>query len=270
MNDDDAPERAEAASAYLDGEIDSGERASVSADPDTMALVDTFARIRDVLGAVGPVHDTVKADALAAALAEFDVRQRIEATSPSPVVLRPRWRRTYPILRGAAAAAVIAVVVFAVANASKGTDSKSSSATTPPAAATQQRTQAATGLAPAGTSAPAAATAAGAADSSTEKMAASVPVVNSPDDLARYAATFDLTTSASSGPSTNAGANPAATELVPVPATPPATCLTPTDTFLGTVSVLGSPAFAVRDNSTGIVRAVNSDDCRVLFSVPAP
>ncbi|HEX2785214.1 MAG TPA: hypothetical protein VHN36_16645 [Ilumatobacteraceae bacterium] len=269
MNDDDASVRAEAASAYLDEEIDAGERVSVSADPDTMALVDTFARVRDALRAVEPVPESVRADALSAALAEFDVRQRIRATPATAIVLKPRWQRAYPIFRASAAAAVIAVVVFAAVNATKGSDSKSSSsATQPPAAAELPRIEAATGAAPAGTSAPAATTAAGAADSSNQRLAALVPVVNNPEDLARYAASFDLPASASSGPSTDAGATPAATELVPLPETPPATCLTSTDTFLGTISVLGSTAFAVRDNSTGIVRAVNADDCRLFFSAP--
>jgi negative regulator of sigma E activity len=269
MNDDDAFARAEAASAFLDGEIDAAERASVAADPDAMALVDSFAKVRDALGAVEPAPDNVRADAMSAALAEFDVRQRIRTAPVTAIVLKPRWQRAYPIFRGAAAAAVIAVVVFAVANGTKGSDSKSSSEGTQPPAAAQQRTEAATGAAPAATAAPSATTPAGAADSSNQKLAAPVPVVNTPDDLRRFAAGFDFAASTSTGPSSAAGAAPGATALVPTPEAPPATCLTPTDTYLGTVSVLGSPAFAVRDDSTGLLRAVDPIDCRVLFTVPS-
>jgi negative regulator of sigma E activity len=263
MNDDDESVRAEAASAYLDGEIDADERASVSADPETMALVDTFARLRDTLGVVEPVPDSVRTEAVSAALAEFDSMHRVGA-APAPVIdLKSRWHRAYPLLRGAAAAVVIGVVAVAALNASKGTDSKSSSSATElPAAAEQPRTEAAPAPVAAGTAAPGATTAAAVADTSTQKMAAVVPEVNNAEDLARYASNGGAYTA----PSDAAGAAPAATELVPAPAVTPQTCLTASDSFLGTISVLGSPAYAMRNNSTGIVTAVDANDCHVLLT----
>jgi hypothetical protein len=271
MNDDDPSVRAEAASAYLDGEIDAAERATTSADAETMALVEMFARVRDALGAVEPEPDGVKNAAVSAALAEFDARQRVGVAPATVTDLKSRWQRAYPVLRGAAAAVVIAVVVVAALNATKGTDTKSSSsATQPQAAAASPRIEVASGTAAAGSGAPAATTAAAAADtSSTQKMSALVPIVNNADDLARYASNVGAYT-ASSAPAPDAGVAPAATALVPAPATPPTTCLTPTDSFLGTISVLGSTAYAVRDNSTGIVRAIDAGDCRLLFKVASP
>jgi negative regulator of sigma E activity len=263
MNDDDESVRAEAASAYLDGEIDADERASVSADPETRALIDTFARLRDTLGVVEAVPHSVRNEAVSAALAEFDSMHRVGA-APAPVTeLKPRWHRAYPLLRGAAAAVVIGVVVVAALNASKGTDSKSSSSATEPRAAAELPIEAAAPAA-AGTAAPGATTAAAVADTST-KMAALVPAVNNREDLARYASSGGAYT-ASSAPSDAAGAAPAATELVPAPAVTPQTCLTPTDSLLGPISVLGSPAYAVRNNSTGVVSAVDANDCHVLFT----
>ena len=270
MNDDDLPIRAELASAYLDGELDAAERARAAADPDTMAVADSFARVRETLGDVESVPDSIRTAALSAALAEFDARQRVTAAASAGIpamatvtVLRARWQRSQRVLGGVAAAAVIALVGVAALNASNGTDSKSSSAPeqVPAAEATAQvpRIESAAGPSPADT------TAAAADTSSSEKMAILGPAVNNPSDLARYAAGFPAADAATSAAPAG-GATPADTQLVPSPATPPAACLTSTDTLLGSISVLGAPAYAVRDNSTGVVRAVDATDCRVLFS----
>src|SRR5258706_7141327 len=98
MNDDELSVRAEAASAYLDGELDTAERASVAADPEAMAFVETFTQLRHTLGEIDPVADDVRATAISAALAEFDTRQRIVAAAPVPsrvTSLPTRWQRTY-------------------------------------------------------------------------------------------------------------------------------------------------------------------------------
>ena len=54
MNDEELPINAELASAYLDDELDAAERATAAADPDTMALVDSFAPGSRRLGEVEP------------------------------------------------------------------------------------------------------------------------------------------------------------------------------------------------------------------------
>ena len=84
MNDDEVSVRAEAASAYLDGELDAAERASVAADPEAMALVETFTQLRNTLGELDPVADDVRAAAISAALAEFDIRQGVVEAFPVP------------------------------------------------------------------------------------------------------------------------------------------------------------------------------------------
>lgn len=276
MNDDDLPVNAELASAYLDGELDTAERALVAADPDAMALADSFARLRQTLGEVEPVTDSIRTAAISAALAEFD-RQQVRQAAPvrgpamaTVTALRARWQRSQRVLVGFAAAAVIVVVGLAALNASNGSDSKSSSASaTEPPGAVDAQAAAPRIESVAGSSAAASTTAAASADTSSEKMAIVGPAVNNPADLARYAADFDAadaTASAATSAAAAGGATPADSQSVPAPATPPAACLTSTDTLLGSISVLGAPSYAVRDNSTGVVRAVDATDCRVLFS----
>jgi hypothetical protein len=267
MNDDDVSVRAEAASAYLDDELDAAERASTSADPEAMALVESFTQLRQALGELAPVADEVRAAALSAALAQFDVRQNVLATAPARVTRLPtRWQRAYRVLGGAAAAAVIAVLLVAALNSAKGSDTKSSS-TVGPDAAGSQRVEMPAGsaaMAPGATTAAAGTAALGAA--STKMAAAALPAVNSSGDLAQYASSFAADSVAA--PQAAAGASPAPTELVPVPALPPTSCLASTDTVLGPISVFGAPAWAVRDTSTGVVRAIDATDCHLLLRSP--
>ena len=272
MNDDELPARAEVASAYLDGELDTAERATASADADTMAMVEAFAQVRNALGTFAPASDAVKASAISAALAQFDAVQLVAARIPARVAstvtsLRPRRMRAYRVLTGLAAAAVVLVVAIAALNASKGGDSKSSASATQPPAAADAPTgspvlKAAT--APAGTSAP------GALATESAPVA---PAINNANDLARYAASLARDTVAPAATSAAAsgaygGASPAASTPGPAPAVPPATCLSATDAVLGPISVLGAPAFAVRDTATGAVRAIAASNCHLLISTP--
>jgi hypothetical protein len=272
MNDDELPTRAEVASAYLDGELDAAQRASVSADADTMAMVEAFTQVRNTLGSVKPADDDVKASAISAALAQFDAVQLAATRIPAHVAtnvtsLHTRRMRAFRVLPGLAAAAVILVVAIAALNATKGGESKTSSAsaTQPPAAAN----------APAGSPVLKAATApAGTAASGVlaTEGAPMVPAVNDANDLARYAASLARDTVAPAATSAAAGANggasPAASTPGAAPAVPPATCLSMTDAVLGPISVLGTPAFAIRDAATGAVRAIAASNCQVL--IPAP
>ena len=273
MNDDELPTRAEVASAYLDGELDAAERASVSADADTMAMVEAFSQVRSALGSVEPANDDVRASAISAALAQFDAVQLAATRIPAHVAatvtsLHTRRARAYRVLTGLAAAAVILVVAIAALNATKGSESKSSSvsATRPPAAVDAQAgspvLKAAT--APAGTAA---------SGALPTEIAPLAPAINNANDLARYAASLARDTVAPAATSAAAagaygGASPAASTPGPAPAVPPATCLSATDAVLGPISVLGAPAFAVRDTATGAVRAIAASNCQVL--IPAP
>jgi negative regulator of sigma E activity len=275
MNNDEAPDRAEQASAYLDGELDTVERAAASADPDTMALVDSFTRVRDGLGSIEPVSEDIRFAAIAAALAEYDALRSVHVTAPATAMaavtmLRPRWLRAYRVLGAVAAAAVIAVIGIAALNSS-GSDSKSMSAATSPAAQNDtageaQRTESAAGsVAPAGAALPAAA-APSTTVGATQKALALVPAVDNSADLAQYAATLAAAADASVAAATSGGYASASTPAVPAPETPSPSCLASTDALLGPITVLGSPAFAVRDMSSGVVKAIDAGDCRVLFT----
>jgi hypothetical protein len=184
--------------------------------------------------------------------------------------LRPRWLRAYRVLGAVAAAAVIAVIGVAALNSS-GNDSKSMSSATEPAAQNDTggaapRIESAVGsVAPAGAAAPAAA-APSTTVGATQKALGLVPAVNNSADLAQYAATLAPTADASVAAATSGGYASASTAAVPAPETPSPSCLASTDALLGPITVLGSPAFAVRDMSSGMVKAIDAGDCRVLFT----
>src|SRR3954451_25296149 len=125
MSDEQLPTRAELASAYLDGELEADQRATIESDPDTMTVVESFARLRGELKTAEPVDDTVRSAALTAALAEFDARRdgvsdggeaaASAATPGVPVVtpLNSRRLSRYRVLTGVAAAVVVGIVGIA-------------------------------------------------------------------------------------------------------------------------------------------------------------
>ncbi len=295
MNDDELPMRAETASAYLDGELAAAERIAAASDADTMALVDSFAQVRAALADVAPVDDDTRSSAIAAALAEFDGQRStapIAAAVATVTPLQQRRMRSYRLVTGVAAALVIGVVAVAVIN-STGDDSKSSSANeavVPLGAETADSaqtpalkvsdTEAAAGATEAAAT-PAAATPT-AGGSSSGSSATTVPEVDNPAELAQYATDLSGETStttaspaATEHPTTAVAASSTATpQVAPSPASatayqPPA-CVPSYDTVLGPISVKGTAAFAVRDTSAGMLRAIDAVDCQVLFSVAAP
>ena len=292
MNNDELPMRAEMASAYVDGELDAADRGAAAADPEAMAMADSFVRIRAALADVAPVADDIRSAAIAAALAEFDTRKMATPVAAGAVAavtpLKARRVRTYRLLTGVAAALVIGVVAVAALN-STGDDTQSFSATevsaAPGVAATESAEQPSLKVADTGA---AAETAAGQADagSAADSAAAIVPAVDSQQALAQYAADNSEvggSTSAAPPPTTATAAvavtaAPAATEAAPaLPAAAPAaasyqtpSCLPPNDTVLGAITVRGTPALAVRDASTGVVQAIDAANCTVYFSVDGP
>ena len=278
MNDEQLPINDELASAYFDDALDPTERAAASADPEVMATVESFARVRAVLSDVAPVDSSAKDAALSAALAEFDALH-VAATAAAPVTtvtsLQSR-RRAYRALTSAAAAVAILAIGIAAINAGRGTDSKSSSAvernatdsagTAAPSAAAPK---AATALgAAAGTAAPAAAETIAAASQTEDATAgatlAAPPPVDTKDALIEYAAGIESAAPSPQSPTTTV---PADTSF----GSPPVACLTSHQLVLGgPITVKGVLAYAVRDTSNGALQAIDAINCAVLLEVPGP
>ncbi|MEO8267993.1 MAG: hypothetical protein ABI706_21020 [Ilumatobacteraceae bacterium] len=267
MINEDLPHSAESASAFLDGELAASERAAAGADPEIMATVESFTRVRAVLSDVEPVADGTKASAIAAALAEFNVlrapasRTATPAAAATVISLQSRRLRVYRVVMGVAAAAVVVVAIAALGSI-RGEDAKSSSsATQPPAAeALPQLKVAAT-----------AAAAAGGAPSA-QSSEASLPTVDSPAELQEFAASAasgDL--AAATSPARAGTAAPAVAQ--PSPSDGPfsqAACINSDQVVLGDISYQGTPAYAVRNITTGALQALDATDCHVLVEAPAP
>ncbi|HZX56056.1 MAG TPA: hypothetical protein VFE86_15320 [Ilumatobacteraceae bacterium] len=263
MSDEQLPTRAEMASAYLDGELEADDSAVVESDPDAMAVVESFARVRAALNTAQPVDDDTRSAAVTAALAEFDTRR---ATSADAVVtpLRSRHARRVRVLSGVAAAAVVAIVGIAAINSSNDHDDNSFSASvgSQQAAATTPQLKIAVDTASAGASGTAAPGAASAA--SIESAATSVPEINSKEELQAYAAGFE--NAAATAPA--AAATTAAAAIPNVADNAQAACVTPEQTMLGPIVYKGTPALVVRDDTTGTIEAINAADCAVLETAP--
>ena len=275
MSNEDLPQSAESASAYLDGELAASERADAAADSEVMATVESFTRLRAVLSDVSPAADETKAAALAAALAEFDALRAPATRTATPVAaatvisLHSRRLRVYRAAMGVAAAAVVVVAIAALG--SNGEDAKSSSGTQPPVAAAEALPQlkvAADTAAPAAT----AAAAAGGGDGSPQSSEATLPAIDSPAELQQFAA------SAASGDLAAATSPAPAGTAAPAVAEAPASggtfsqlaCINSDQVVLGDISYQGTPAYAVRNIATGALQALDAIDCRVLGEAPAP
>jgi negative regulator of sigma E activity len=278
MNDEELPINDELASAYLDAELDPTERAAVSADPEVMATVESFARVRSALGEIEPVVGSAKDDALAAALAEFDARH-IAATAAAPVAkvtsLQSR-RRAYRALTSVAAAVAILAIGVAAISSTRGGDNKSSSEVAPagtiaPSAADAPslKVSAQTETAAAATAAPSAAgtiAAPTAADNASAGAAtAGPPPVDTRDALIQYAARIEgVAAPAPQTPTTTVPAD-SSYESIPVG------CLTSHQVVLGgPITVDGTLAYAVRDQDNGTLQAIDAANCTVLLEVPGP
>jgi|1185.fasta_scaffold11291_3 hypothetical protein len=273
MSDDQVPTRAELASAYLDGDLEADQRAMVESDADAMAMVESFGRVRAELNSYEPVDDASRSAAVAAALAEFDTRRNViddpaAATVPTSgqatvTALHSRRARGHRVLAGVAAAAVVAIVGIAAINASKdnGDNTFSAAGSSEQTAEVPQIKIAADPAAAdaSGTAAPPAGAAA-----SIESAATSLPAINSKDELQAFAAGFSSAATAPAPAATTAAAaipnaenNDARTA-----------CVTSEETVLGEIVYQGTPALAVRDDTTGAVQAIATADCAVLETAP--
>ena len=274
MSDDQLPDRAEQASAYLDGELEAEDRAIVEGDAEAMAMVDSFARIRAELRSTEPLDDAVRSAALTAALAEFDARQEIAVPAAAAAVVTPlasRRQRGYRVLMGVAAAVVIAVVGIAALN-SKGNDRDSTAlvasdqtaeAPTPKLAVDTAAADAnaAAGAAPAGTAAP--------GSQSIESAATSLPELDSKEQLKAFADSFRIGAAAPApAATTEAATGTAAATPALGDSSFQSPCVTPEQTELGQVVYRGAPAVVVRVNSSGTIVAIAVADCAVLDTVP--
>ena len=279
MNDEELPINDELASAYLDDELDPTERAAASADAEVMATVESFARVRSVLGDVAPVDGSAKDAALAAALAEFDALH-LAATAAAPVAtvtsLQSR-RRAYRALTGVAAAVAILAIGVAAINGTRGSDDKTSSAvrvesapagTIAASAGEAPKAAAATGAA-AGTAAPPAAETVAAASQTDAATAGATtappPPVDTREALIQYAARIEGVAAPSpQSPTTTVAADSSFGST-------PVACLTSHQVVLGgPITVNGAFAYAVRDTSNGDLQAIDAIDCTVLLDVPGP
>jgi negative regulator of sigma E activity len=133
-DDDDLTELILRASAYLDGELDAGERALAEADPAVMAEVEALRSLQDEIRDVEPPRADTREAAITAALAEFDALQ--PATAPAaaagpgagrvvPFRPRPSYTRW---LTAAAAVVAVGLVGVVVAQSNRGGDDKDSAA----------------------------------------------------------------------------------------------------------------------------------------------
>ncbi|HVE18043.1 MAG TPA: hypothetical protein VNB52_03115 [Ilumatobacteraceae bacterium] len=280
MNDEELPINDELASAYLDDELDATERAAAEADPEVMAAVESFARVRSALSEIEPVAGTAKNAALAEALAEFDTRRTAGAAN-APVAtvtsLQSR-RRVYRALTGVAAAVAILAIGVAAINGGRGSDDKTSSAvrvesapsgTIAPAEAPSGKVAAADTGAAAGTAAPSAATTIAAASQAGNATAgatkAAPPPVDTKDALIQYAARIEGV--AAPSPQSPTTTVPADSSF----GSAPVACLTSHQVVLGgPITVNGTFAYAVRDQGNGALLAIDATDCTVLLEVPGP
>jgi hypothetical protein len=275
MSNEDLPQSAEMASAYLDGELQAPERVTAAADPEVMATADSFARVRAALSQVDPVDAGTKETAIAAALAEFDTLRGASSATTVPAAtatvtsLQSRRMRTYRVLTGVAAAALIGVVAVAAINSSGGNDAdlSSSAATASPAEEPGLKVAAAdTESAPAVTDSPVA----GAAEPADAGSGAdTIPAIETREALTQYAASVEIAaTTAAPAPQSPGTAAPSATVAAGGNDDAAVSCLSPDLFVLGPILYQGTPALVVRDIASGALQAIADTDCRLLVEVP--
>lgn len=253
------------AAAYLDGHATPEERARVEASPQLMALVATFARLRDGLTDVPPAPVGPRERGVAAALAEFD---RLQAAPTAPVaptapnVVPMRSRRWGKVLTVAAGLALVGVVGVAALGSLGSSDQDSSSAVDPAEARTavdangdaplaSQEALDTMGVSGGGSEAGSETTAAGQSESSTVATIGSIDGPGSP--VPQLEQTSDLRTL----PEPKVAVAPSFSFECP---------LADTQEILAEVTYQGTPAVVVRDTVTGVISALDSQ-CTVLASL---
>ena len=250
------------AAAYLDGHATPEERARVEASPQLMAIVATFAQVRDGLTDVPPAPVGPRERGVAAALAEFDRLQAATPVAPTaPNVVPMRSRRWGKVLTVAAGLALVGVVGVAALGSMGGSDQDSSSAVDPAEARTavdangdaplvSQEALDTVGVA-GGSEGGTETTAGGQSESSTVATIGSIDEPGSP--VPQLEQTSDLRTL----PEPKVAVAPSFSFECP---------LADTQEILAEVTYQGTPAVVVRDTVTGVISALDSQ-CTVLASL---
>jgi hypothetical protein len=126
MADHDDLDAAELASAYLDGEATTDERARVENDPALLAEVERLRRVRDAVADVAAAPAAARESAITAALSAFDELPREttppEQNAPANVVPLDRRRQTRLMQGLTAVAAAALLVVGGIVIANRGGD----------------------------------------------------------------------------------------------------------------------------------------------------
>ena len=259
-----------------------------AADPDVVAAIDSFTRVRAALGEVAPVDPSTKNTAISAALAEFDALHATStpaavpasATTATVVSLQSRRHRVYRIVSGAAAAAIVGVVAIAALNSSSGSnDDSSSSATAAPAVAAADcaRTEVRGRRRRSPEAAPPEATNVGRRCSRRQRCGTGTgarrrhhgrldAVRGQPGGLCRHRAptAAPAATAAAADPTSAASPGDQASGYAAV------ACLSSDQVVLGAIVYQGTPALAVRNTATGALQAIADTDCRMLAEVDSP
>ena len=248
----------ELASAALDGEITSAERAQVEGSAELRAVMNSYGALRDQIAAVA-VPTRAREGALSAALATFD---ELSASTDNTGVVVPlhqrqqRFKRQQRWLAGAAAAAIVGVVAVASTTGQSTNDSikpefnaagsvQSSSKVQPPASAA--RPSAIDSIN-------------GAAVVTVWATAANLAT---DDELVAY-----MTDPSNIGASTSA--NDAGIADVADGAGINADCLSAATDPYAAVIFKGAHGLAIRDDQTNSVRVLEPQTCAVLASVALP
>lgn len=265
LSPDPEHDGAQLAAAYLDGHATPEERARVEASPQLMAIVESFARVRDGLADVPPAPVGPRERGIAAALAEFD-RLHAAAAPVAPVapnVVPMRSRRWSTVLTAAAGLALVGVVGVAALGSLGSSDQDRSSGAVESADArtavdasgdaplASQEALGTVGVAGGGEGGSTETTASGQADPN------SVVTIGSIDGPGSPVPQLEQTSDLRSLPEPKVAVAPSFTFECP---------LADTEEIVAEVTYQGTPAVVVRDTVTGVISALDSQ-CTVLASL---
>jgi negative regulator of sigma E activity len=271
MSDDHFTRAHELASAYLDGELSTAERAEVEASPELLTLVGSFQGARETIAQVPTASPEARESAIAAALAEYD---RILATpaapaaqaARAPVVAMAGYRRWRRVLSMAAAVVAVGTVGIVVG---KGLSKHSGTATT----GSKSAPEVTSGAAPA---------AGGGAPSSTigaiNGPASAIPNLTDSHQLlyvqpqvgvAGVPAPQVATAGSTVGGADTGQTAPGQRSFVGPQIEAAMACkLGQHEERVAQITWNGTPALVVRDTVTGAVRAINGDCVELAHTAP--
>jgi hypothetical protein len=274
LSPDPEHDGAQLAAAYLDGHATPEERARVEASPQLMAIVASFARVRDSLADVPSAPVGPRERGIAAALAEFDRLQAAPAAAAAPVapaapnVVPMRSRRWGKVLTVAAGLALVGVVGVAALGSMGGSDQDSSSvavegadartavdaagdAPAPPPETQKALIGVTGGGTVGGSEGGSESTVAGQSDTTT------VATIGSIDGPGSAVPQLEQTSDLRTLPEPKTAVAPSFSFECP---------LADTEVILAEVTYRGTPAVVVRDTVTGVISALDSQ-CTVLASL---